>query len=83
MSGSTQEKNYAYFKSVEGELREKFGSRYVVIHDCSVAGDFETFDEAYERAICEYGLGNFIIQGCSPDDAMYNNVFHSRVTLVS
>ena len=73
------EKEFQYFMEHQQELSSKYDGKYIVIVGDNVVGVYETNEEAYEKSLKSYKLGEFLIQECSQDASSYTTVFHSRV----
>lgn len=73
---------FQYYLDNQEEFVKKYNGKYLVIKDNSVAGVFDTEESAYFDAERKYGLGNFIIQLCTPGDGAYTQHYASRVTFV-
>ena len=63
--------------SYQSELVEKYNGKYLVIKDNQV---MDTYDEntAYLEASDKYGLGNFILQLCTPGKEAYTEMYTPR-----
>jgi hypothetical protein len=70
----------AYFKEHQKELAEKHHREFVLIHNQSEVGFYESGGRAYEVAI-ERRLesGTFLIRQCLRPDEESVAIFHSRV----
>ena len=75
-------KYYQYFLDNKNSLIQKYSNKYIVIVDSGVVNSFDDENEAYRYSVDKYGLGNFIIQLCSPNECDYSMTFHSRVSFV-
>ncbi len=75
------EKEFQYFMDHQNELVEKYENKYLVIVDSEVKGSFDSEIEAYDYAIDKYKKGTFLIQYCTPGEASYTQIFHSRVVI--
>lgn len=73
------DKNYEFFKNNFEELYKNYANRYIVIKDCAVIGDYDTFDEAYKTTIKSEQIGTFIIQHCSTSDSNVNYFHYNNV----
>jgi len=62
---------FDYYLEHQDELVEEYNGKYLVICNNSVVGSFDDEDTAYFHAVEKYGLGNFIIQLCTPGDEAY------------
>lgn len=67
-----------YLKNQEALVSE-YSGMFLVIFDNSVGGAFSDEDEAIMFGVNNFGLGNFIVQKCSPGESDYTQMFHSRV----
>lgn len=74
--------NYQYFLDNKKSLIETYLNQYIVIVNCQVVNSFDDENVAYRDSVDKYGLGNFIIQLCSPDECDYSMTFHSRVSFI-
>lgn len=75
-------KNYLYFLDNKKSLIKEYSNKHIVIVNCKVVNSFDDENEAYRYSVEKYGLGNFIIQLCSPNEGDYSMTFHSRVAFV-
>ena len=59
-----QKKNYKFFKSQFPSWLETHKNKFVIIHDQTAIGFFNSHAEAYDFACCdkEFELGTFLIQ---------------------
>lgn len=73
-------KNYQFFLDNQQRLIQEHLNRHIVIVDEMVVGSFDDEKEAYQHSVDTYGIGNFIIQLCSPNESDYSMTFHSRVS---
>jgi hypothetical protein len=73
---------FQWYLDHQTELVEVYNGKYLVIKDNSVVGAFDKQEEAYNIATEKHGLGNFIIQKCTPGSEAYTQHFNSRVTFV-
>jgi hypothetical protein len=70
---------FNWYLENQHDLVNKYNGKFLVIKDKSVVGVFEQEDIALIDAEKKYGLGNFIIQKCTPGEDSYTQTFHSRV----
>lgn len=70
---------FQWYLENQSELVKEYNGRYLVIKDNSVVGDYALEELALKEASEKYGLGNFIIQLCTPGEDAYTHTFHSRV----
>ena len=73
---------FKYYLDHQEELVKDYNGKYLVITDFKVAGAYNNESEAYFDAVAKYGLGNFILQLCTPGEEGYTSTFHSRVIFV-
>ncbi len=69
---------FQWYLKNQNDLVSKYNGKFLVIADLSVGGAFDDEDEAIAYAFKTYGLGNFIVQKCSPGNADYTQMYHSR-----
>lgn len=79
MKNNNLEKELAFFKANQSQLVQKYQSRFLVIKDQEVKGDYSSEMEAYTEAQKSFELGTFIIQQCLSGTESYTQTFHSRV----
>lgn len=73
---------FQYYLSHQSELVKKYNGKYLVIIESGVVGAFDDENTAYFDAESKYGLGNFIIQLCTPgNDAYTVNMYTPRFSL--
>lgn len=70
---------FNWYLENQSELVKKYNGKFLVIKDKSVVGVYDRQDNALMEAEKKFGLGNFIIQECSPGEGSYTQTFHSRV----
>lgn len=70
---------FNWYLENQSDLVKKYNGKFLVIKDKSVAGVFDREDLALIDSEKKYGLGNFIIQECTPGEGSYTHIFHSRV----
>lgn len=69
---------FQYYLNNQDEFVKKYNGKYIVIKDFEVVGAFEKEADAYFDSETKYGLGNFLIQLCTPGDGAYTQYFMSR-----
>lgn len=69
---------FQYYLDHQPELVKEYDGKYLVIKDNAVAGAYDTRESAYVEAERKYGLGEFIIQLCTPGEGAYTQHFTSR-----
>jgi len=68
---------FQYYLDHQDELVEKFNGKYVVIaNDCTIEA-YDTEDDAYFQSEKKYGLGNFLLQLCTPGDSAYTLYYNT------
>lgn len=74
------EKEFKYYLDHQAELAKKHFSRFIIIKDETVMGDYSTEIEAILAARNDFGLelGTFLVQQCVPGVENYTQYFHSR-----
>lgn len=60
------EKQYDFYVSHEGELLEKYNGMHLVISDNLQVMAFLKPQDAFDYGEAHFGLGNFLLQRCSP-----------------
>lgn len=70
---------FQYYLDHQVEFVREYNGKYLVIKDNSIAGVYDSQEEAYYEAELKYGLGNFIIQLCTEGDDAYTQHYTSRV----
>lgn len=70
---------FQYYLDHQVEFVREYNGKYLVIKDNSIAGVYDSQEEAYYEAERKYGLGNFIIQLCTEGDDAYTQHYTSRV----
>ena len=68
---STTNNLFQWYLANQEQLIQKYNGKYIVIKDNSVVDDYTDENEAYLISEKKYGLGNFIIQLCTPGDDAY------------
>jgi hypothetical protein len=75
----TLQDNFDFYISHQAALVEKYNGRFIVIKDCEVKSDHNSYLDAFLSGTSMFGAGNFIIQLCTPGAESYTQTFHSRV----
>lgn len=60
-----------YYKDHQDELVAKYNGQTLIMKNEEILDVRNTFSEAYEFAVNEYGLGNFSLQEVSPGTGSY------------
>ena len=71
---------FQYYLEHQDELVKTYNGKYIVIVDNAVVGSYDRQDEAYFSAEAKFGLGNFLVQLCTPGRQDYTQHFTSRVS---
>ena len=70
----------AYFKKHQDELASKHHGKFVLIHNQSEVGFYDSGGQAYEDALSrQLQSGTFLIRQCLRPDEEAIAIFHSRV----
>lgn len=70
---------FQWYLDNQEELVNQYNGKYLVIKDNSVVGVYDNKLNALEESSKKYGMGNFIIQLCTPGGESYTQTFYSRV----
>jgi hypothetical protein len=70
---------FQWYLDNQAELVKQYNGKYLAIKDNSIVGVYEDKLKALEESSEKYGLGNFIIQLCTPGAESYTQTFYSRV----
>lgn len=68
---------FKYYLDNQNELVKKYNGKYLVITSDGVAGVYDTEPQGYYAAVSQFGLGNFLLQLCTPGDSAYTQHFFS------
>ena len=68
---------FKYYLDNQDALVEKYNGKYLVITGQGVEGVYDTEPEGYYAAVARFGLGNFMLQLCTPGDGAYTQRFFS------
>ena len=74
------DKEFNYYLEHQNELLPLYDGKYVMIVGNKVVGAYNTINEAYYKGKDKYGLGNFLVQLCTPGDSAYTVTSRSRVS---
>ena len=72
------DKEFKYYLDHQEELLPIYNGKYVMIVGNKVVGACNSIGEAYYKGKREYGLGNFLVQLCTPGDSAYTVTYHTR-----
>lgn len=65
------EQLFQWYLDHQNELVEKYNGKHLVIKDNEVVAAYDDENTAYFDAVEKYGLGNFILQLCTPGKDAY------------
>lgn len=68
---SDHAKALKYYKDNQQELVAKYNGKTLIFRDEELLDVKETFTEAYDFAVTNYGIGNFSLQEVSPGPGSY------------
>lgn len=68
---TTLEELFNWYLSNQDELVKQYNGKYLVIKDNQVVDAYDDENTAYFEAEAKYGLGNFILQLCTPGKDAY------------
>lgn len=71
---------FQWYLDNQSQLVERYNGKYLVIKDNQVVDAYDDERTAYFDAEAKYGLGNFIIQLCTPGEKDYTQHFMSRIS---
>ena len=71
------EKEFNYYLHNKKDILRKYRNKYVVIHDRSVDGAYDTRGDALFFSSKKYPVGTFLIHHVTPEERVQK--FHSRV----
>ena len=67
---------FKFYLDHQEELLPTYSGKYVMIVGNKVVGAYDTIGEAYYRGKSEFGLGNFLVQLCTPGDSAYTVTYN-------
>lgn len=67
---------FKFYLDHQEELLPTYSGKYVMIVGNKVVGAYDTIGEAYYRGKSEFGLGNFLVQLCTPGDSAYTITYN-------
>ena len=73
------DRNYQYFLNNRDYLARHYYGRFIIIYNQQVVEDFDSEIKAYIEGKKKYGLGNFIIQYCVPEEEEQFQSFRSPI----
>ena len=74
------EKEFKYYLDHQKDLLPKYNGKVVMVVGENVVGAYTSEDEAYYAGKSKYGLGNFLLQLCTPGDSAYTVTYINRVS---
>lgn len=76
---SISEKDFQFYLDHQSDFVKKYNGKILVISEQKLVGVYDTIQKAYDAGMSKLGMGNFIVQKCSPGKADYSQSFYSRV----
>ncbi|MDD4730199.1 MAG: hypothetical protein PHN55_15790 [Dysgonamonadaceae bacterium] len=70
---------FEWYLKNQQDLVNRYNGKILVIKDKEIVGVYDSEDIALFEASKKFGLGNFLIQLCTPGNDAYTQTFHSRV----
>lgn len=67
----TVKKLFEHYKCHQAELVKEYNGKYIILTENGVQGAYESEAEGYYKAEEQFGLGNFILQLCTPGTEAY------------
>jgi len=68
---------FKFYLDNQTELVERYRGKYIVITKDGVVGAYDSEPQGYYESVKQYGLGNFMIQLCTPGDEAYSQHYYS------
>ena len=65
------DKLFEWYLANQENLVDQYNGKYLVIKDNAVVDAYDSEDDAFFQASEKYGLGNFIVQLCTPGQEAY------------
>ena len=72
------QKEFEWYLENQEELVEKYSGQYLVISGHKVLFGSIDKDSAYAEGINLAGVGNFILQRCTPGNEAYSMTYHTH-----
>ena len=69
---------FEWYLENQNELVNQYSGKYLVISGKQVLFASEKKADAYNNGVSSVGLGNFILQRCTPGDEAYTMTFHTH-----
>lgn len=76
------DKEFAFYLEHQDELVSLYNGKYVMVVGENVVGAYDSVGEACYIGKQKYGVGNFLLQLCTPGDSAYTITYHSRAKFV-
>ena len=70
---------FHYYLDNQDEIVKMYNGKVVVIKDNSVVDAYDDRKQAYFESVKKYGLGNFLLQRCSPGNEAYTRYSHKMI----
>ncbi|MCQ2351189.1 MAG: hypothetical protein MJ003_04355 [Paludibacteraceae bacterium] len=74
------EKEFQYYLDHQNELVPIYNGKVIMIVNNQVVGSYNSEADAYYDGKVKYGLGNFLVQLCTPGSSAYTMTYRNRVT---
>jgi hypothetical protein len=82
--GNKPSKDFQFFLDNVKELEKKYKGKYVVIKDCKIIGDYDTFkDGVFETVKKGIKAGSFIVQKADANPETYTVHFNGLITALA
>lgn len=78
MAVTDLDKEFEYYLNHQDELVKIYNGKYIVIKGETVVGAYNSQTDAYFDSEKKYGLGNFLIQLCTPGKEAYTQTFYTN-----
>ena len=72
-------KLFEYYKAHQDEFVAQYNGKYIVLTEDGVQGAYDNEMQGYYDAEAKFGLGNFMLQLCTPGDSAYTVSIYSPV----
>lgn len=72
---------FDYYLAHQSELVKEYNGKYIVITKSGVSGSYESEADGYYEGKERFGLGNFIVQLCTPGEDAYSQQFFSPIAV--
>lgn len=68
---------FNFYLEHQNEFVKDYNGKYIAITDEGVVGVYDSEHKGYYEAVKKFGLGNFILQLCTPGEEAYTQHFFS------